>query len=558
MNKENILINFKDYTFYYSQERESPALKNVNLTIEKGNFTVLCGKSGSGKTTLLKHLKSEIKPSGISHGEIILSESLSAKKHEHKIAYVMENPSNQIIMDSVWHEIAFGLENQGVKPKEIERRVAEIANFFGIESWINKRIAELSGGEKQILNLASNMILQPDLLVLDEPTAELDPIARREFLQMLFYAHYETGMTILISEHNLSDLLEVADQAVFLDQGEIVFAGSAQDLTKFLLQENHVYQEVLPVAARVAGLTKTHLERYPISIKEGRYFLEKNVSVNSNSNSTKSKINNFILSTSLNNLNKTYVKRSELEQATILEADRIWYRYNPEDQPVLKETSFRLYENEIFAILGGNGSGKSTLLYLLSQAFQPLKGKIKIKKNKRVAMLGQNPEATFSAESVKKVLTEYQDQFSYHDDEISQIVKRLGIEDLLNRHPFDLSAGEKQRVALAKILLIKPDILLLDEPVKSLDVLNQDILKTIFLELKETMSIVFVTHDLDFTAEIADRCAMIFNNRLIGQAQTKDFFQKNNYFTSTTYRLTRNIVDGCINFSDIEQIFSNM
>lgn len=532
MDQTKPLVEFINYSFYYASNEESPALRNINLSINKGDLLVFCGMSGSGKTTLLRQLKSEIKPRGKTCGQLIFSNYLTGESSKNKIAFVMENPSSQIVMDSVWHELAFGLENQGVKAEEIERRIAEIANFFGIESWINRRSSELSGGEKQILNLASNLVLQPDLLILDEPTAQLDPIARRDFLQMLFYIHNETGLTIVISEHNLSDLLEYADQVVLLDKGELEYAGTAQGITKFLLKNNHEYQAVLPVAAKVSGLWKNKIKTFPISIKEGRDFLE----------------NKILFQNKKDKKDKLIIDKKDV----LLEADRLWYRYGPEEDLVLKETSIKIFENEIFAILGANGSGKSTLLYLLSKAFQPLKGKIKINKSSKIAMLGQNPEATFSADSVDQVLREYQKQFSYGREEIIEITNRLSISSLLNRHPFDLSAGEKQRVALAKILLIEPDILLLDEPVKSLDMLNKKEIRSIFLELKDKMSIIFVTHDLDFTAEVADRCALLFNKKLLGHAKTEEFFQENNYFTTTSYRLTRNILEDCINFSDIQ------
>ncbi|HZJ69238.1 MAG TPA: ATP-binding cassette domain-containing protein [Candidatus Eisenbacteria bacterium] len=548
MDQTKPLVEFINYSFYYPSNGERPALCNINLSINKGDLLVFCGMSGSGKTTLLRHLKSEIRPRGKTCGQLIFSDYLTGESAKNKIAFVMENPSSQIVMDSVWHELAFGLENQGIKAEEIERRIAEIANFFGIESWINRRISELSGGEKQILNLASNLVLQPDLLILDEPTAQLDPIARRDFLQMLFYIHNETGLTIVISEHNLSDLLEYADQVVLLNKGKLEFDGTAQGITKFLLKNNHQYQAVLPVAARMSGFWKNKIEFFPISIKEGRDFLENNLLFQNE----KEKKDELVIDKK--DLVKKPVKNNitRSKKNVLLEADRLWYRYDPEEDLVLKETSIKIYENEIFAILGANGSGKSTLLYLLSKAFQPLKGKIKINKSSKIAMLGQNPEATFSADSVDQVLREYQKQFSYGREEIIEITNRLSISSLLNRHPFDLSAGEKQRVALAKILLIEPDILLLDEPVKSLDMLNKKEIRSIFLELKDKMSIIFVTHDLDFTAEVADRCALLFNKKLLGHAKTEEFFQENNYFTTTSYRLTRNILQDCINFSDIQ------
>ena len=580
MNKQQILIEFRDFSFEYPTSENLPALQNINLQIKAGNLTVLCGMSGSGKTTLLRHLKPELSPAGKKTGDLIFADSLREKNilyNRQKIAYVMQNPSNQIIMDSVWHELAFGLENQGLKVQEIERRIAEIAIFFGIETWIDKKVAELSGGEKQILNLASNMILQPDLLVLDEPTAQLDPIARRDFLQMLFYIHSETGISIVISEHNLNDLLENADHVFFLDEGKLDFSGSAIGLADYLFSNDHSYKTVLPLATQISYLsginqiTEKSLTR-PLSIKQGRDLLKRallyqstktladdqQIDINDKIGIPGGEIKGFSdeIDVPDDAIKSSNLKSEQIEK--ILTVDRVWYRYNPDDDLVLKETSLNIYKNEIFVIMGGNGSGKSTLLYLMSRALKPFKGQIKSAEQRRIAMLGQNPEAVFAQDTVLQVLTEYKQRFANTEQEISDIIDLFDLRDLLQRHPYDLSGGEKQKLALAKVLLIKPDILLLDEPFKSLDVINKQKIKRILLELKQKMSIVIVTHDVDFISEIADRCAMIFNQRIIAQSATTDFFQKNSYFTTTTYRLTRDIIQGCIVFHDLQQKLRNL
>lgn len=543
MNNKQTLINLEDFSFTYPTGNQQPALNKIDLTVEPGTLTVVCGMSGSGKTTLLRQLKPELAPKGQVKGNLEFSEQIINSDQTSKIAFVMQNPANQIIMDSVWHELAFGLENQGIKADEIERRIAEISGFFGIESWIDKKVSELSGGEKQILNLASNMVLQPELLILDEPTSQLDPIARRDFLQMLFYIHNETGTSIIISEHTLDDLLERADQVVFLDKGTIDFTGSATAFSNYLLNNNHPYHKVLPIAAKTSHLfsngTNRLVSEIPLSIKQGRdLLLSEGATFRSEDISTHEKLDK-------NNLDSP---------SKILLADRLWYRYKPQSKLVLKEASLDLYENEIMVIMGGNGSGKSTMLYLLSKALTPLKGKVNITSNKRIAMLGQNPEAVFVGDTVDMVIREYQDRFNNTETEISELVGRLGLDLLLDRHPYDLSGGEKQKVALAKVLLTKPDILLLDEPIKGLDVLNKLEIKRIILELKQKMSIVLVTHDIDFAAEVADRCAMIFNQQAIAISSADDFFQKNSYFTTTTYRLTRDIIPNCIVFDDLLRV----
>lgn len=532
MNKQLSQIQIKDYSFAYAIEPERPVLNQINLEIKPGSFNLFCGPSGSGKTTLLRQMKKELKPKGVEEGSLLFGQEDLA------VAFVLQHPTHQIVMDGVWRELAFGLENLGHGAAEIERRIAEVSNFFGIEEWLEKSVSQLSGGEKQILNLASNIILQPDLLILDEPTTQLDPIARRDFLQMLYYVHQETGLTIVLSEHNLNDVLEWADQVCFLEEGTLSFAGKSVDFVHFLYAQNHTYKEVLPVSSKLFGLD-TEKKEPPLSIAEGRQTLAKYVS------------------------EKTIAVSPQISVETgnrkkIAELKNIWYRYEPDAPLVLKDACLEVFEREILAIVGGNGSGKSTLLYLLSRALSPLKGKIHIKGKPRIALLGQNPETVFAAETVDAVLREFQSRFQNSEEEIRSQVNRFGLAHLLQRHPLDLSGGEKQKVALAKVLLTKPDILLLDEPTNHLDALNKKEIQEILLSLKTDMSIVFVTHDLDFAASTADRVAMLFHKRVVAAAPVREFFQGNSYFTTTTYRLTRDILDGCLVYDDLERAVAEL
>ena len=441
-------------------------------------------------------------------------------------------------MDGVWRELVFGLENLGYGTAEIERRVAEVCNFFGIEEWLDKSVSQLSGGEKQILNLASNIILQPDLLILDEPTTQLDPIARRDFLQMLYYVHQETGLTIVLSEHNLNDVLEWADQVCFLEEGTLSFTGEPVDFVRFLYAQNHIYKKALPVSSKLYDLDRENRES-ALSIAEGRkvlakYVAEKPVPV------------------------MPQISTETGKRKKILELKNIWYRYEPNAPLVLKDACLEVFDREILAIVGGNGSGKSTLLYLLSRALSPLKGKFRIQGKPRIALLGQNPETVFAAETVDAVLREFQSRFQNSEAEIQSLIDRFGLARLLQRHPFDLSGGEKQKVALAKVLLTKPDVLLLDEPTNHLDAINKEEIQEVLLSLKTEMSIIFVTHDLDFAAATADQVAMLFHKKVVASAPVRDFFQGNAYFTTNTYRLTRNILDDCLVYDDLERTVADL
>ncbi len=529
----NKIIQFEDFSFRYPGA-EDDALSQINFSIKKGELVLVCGMSGSGKTTLLRHLKKELTPHGSAKGNVIIAEPLSDDSTQtNKIAFVMQNPKTQIVMNTVWHELAFGLENQGLETEEIERRIAEIANFFGIDEWLEKQVDELSGGEQQILNLASNIILQPEILILDEPTAQLDPIARRDFLNMLYYIHHETGTTIILSEHHLNDLLEHMDKVLFIEEGNVIFDGQPKQFTQYLKQQNHPYLIGLPTASRMEDVLLRYEDgdyskmKNPLSVLEGRRLLEewkRKSSYNDKPHET---------------------KQLTGEGISVLQAKHLWFRYQREEPFILKDLSLEIKSNRILSILGANGSGKSTLLYILCRALKAQKGKLISEKNYRIAMLGQNPEAVFSADTVEKVLLEFQERFSFSREEMLRYANRFGITHLLSRHPYDLSFGEKQRVALIKALLTDPRILLLDEPTKSLDMVNKQILMDILLELKQEMTIVMVTHDIDFAAEVADDCCMLFNKKIISLSPTNDFLQKNTYFTSTMARITRGYLSQC-------------
>ena len=186
MGSLDTILEIKDLCFAYPNE-DVRALNHVSLTIKEGEFIVLCGKSGCGKSTLLSHLKTPLTPHGKRKGEILFKGQpigeMSNREQSHRIGFVLQNPDNQIVTDKVWHELAFGLESLGVPNSEIRIRVAEMASYFGIQGWFYKNVNELSGGQKQLLNLASIMAMHPDILILDEPTSQLDPIAASDFLE---------------------------------------------------------------------------------------------------------------------------------------------------------------------------------------------------------------------------------------------------------------------------------------------------------------------------------------------------------------------------------------
>ena len=207
------LFEIEHLTFAYPTTPDTPCLKDVSLTLEAGEYLALCGKSGSGKTTLLRQLKSVLAPHGKKSGLIRFDdralEDVDAREQAGRIGYVMQDPDSQIVTDKVWHELAFGLESLGCDQRTMRLRVAEMASYFGIQDWFHREVAELSGGQKQLLNLASVMAMQPDVLILDEPTSQLDPIAAADFLNTIARLNRELGTTILLSEHRLENVLPV-------------------------------------------------------------------------------------------------------------------------------------------------------------------------------------------------------------------------------------------------------------------------------------------------------------------------------------------------------------
>lgn len=532
------ILEIKNLSFNYP-EHETLALKNINFTVKSGEFNVICGVSGCGKSTLLRLIKKQLAPFGDISGEILYNsrpmESLEEKTAASDIGFILQNPESQIVTDTVWHELSFGLENLGTKPKTIRRRVAEMASYFGIEGWFHKKTAELSGGEKQLLNLAAVMAMQPKLLLLDEPTAQLDPIAASNFIATLQKLNRELGLTILMVEHRLEEVLPIADNLLLLEGGEIKYFGRPRDIIPFFKENpTHPMYEALPAAARIYSALEKGGE-CPLSVREGRDFIRQNFS-----NETDSL--NF----------EPYLHSSE----KAVELRDVWFRYEKNSPDVLKNTEFSVYKGEHFCILGGNGTGKSTTLGVIAGLLKAYSGKVLINgKNPRdykgnslylrnLALLSQNPEIMFLHKTVREDLYESCKIMNYTNDEseneILKVSKMLGIEHLLYCHPYDLSGGEQQKAALAKILLLEPKILLLDEPTKAIDAASKTVLANIINDLKEqSITIITVTHDVEFAAKTADRCGMFFDGEMTSSATPHEFFSENNFYTTAANRISR-------------------
>lgn len=501
----------------------SNVLSDISFSVDHGEFIVLCGKSGCGKTTLLRLMKSVLAPSGEKSGQIyfdgIRLSEVNAELQASKIGFVLQDVENQLVTDKVWHELAFGLESLGVPTPQIKTRVSEMAEFFGITDWFYKNVADLSGGEKQILNLASVMVMRPEVLILDEPTSQLDPIAASEFLKTVARINRELGTTVILSEHRLEDVLEIADRMVVMDDGRIIADDTPIKVGRKLKELNHNMVSALPTPMRVADV---------LSVREGRIWLEEFRKTNT--------------------VDADRIPKSETikTQNVCIELKNVWFRYEKNEPDVIKGLSFKVNKGEMYAIVGGNGTGKTTTLSLISGINKAYRGKVTV--DGRVSALPQNPQMLFTQKTVKGELLE----MKIPQSETEQIVAFCELERLLERHPYDLSGGEAQRAALAKVLLAKPDILLLDEPTKGLDAHFKEKLADILLQLtKSGVTVIMVSHDIEFCAKYANRCSMFFDGAITATATPRELFSGNTFYTTSANRMAKNVLPEAILAEDI-------
>ena len=525
------ILRTENLSFKYAQE-STAAVSDISLSVNRGEFFLLCGLSGCGKSTLLRLLKPEIAPSGEKSGRVLINNA-DIGEFAPSVGFVMQSPEAQIVTDKVWHELAFGLENTGMKTDEIRRKVAEMANFFGIHTWFREKTSNLSGGQKQLLNLAGIMLMEPEILILDEPTAQLDPIASKTFLQAVLQVNRELGTTIILAEHALEEAFAMATKVAVMDSGKILFTGSACNTAKYIISSQNNMQHALPIAVRMAAEINA-CNDLPITVPDGRNFLL-----------------DLFKDKAMPEMDIANCKIREKE--TVLELKDIWFTYEKEKPPVLRDFSLSVKKGDFFALLGGNASGKTTAIKLLAGSLRAQSGKVKIygknitknKNNKdfnRLAFLPQNPQSLFVYETLLEDL-----QSVGNKNEVEQIAKYLGIKNLLNRHPFDLSGGEMQKAALAKILLRRPKIILMDEPDKGLDSYAKIFLGNILKSLCEKgITILLVSHDVEFCAAFASRCAMVFDGEIISEDIPRSFFGGNKFYTTTVNRITKGIADGII------------
>ena len=548
-------FEIEDLTFSYPTTPDRAALDHVSLKVEKGEYIALCGKSGSGKTTLLRHLKSVLTPHGNRTGEILFDGKPLAetdlREQSSRIGYVMQNPDSQIVTDKVWHELAFGLESLGCDQRTMRLRVAEMASYFGIQDWFDRNVSELSGGQKQLLNLASIMAMQPDVLILDEPTSQLDPIAASDFLNTVRKINLELGTTILITEHRLEDIFHAADRVVVMDEGKIVAVDSPRNVGKLLKEQDSDMFAAMPAPVRIYyGAGEDELQ-VPLTVREGRNWLSE-------------RMEGKEIRVSSLEPEEPYLEPDD----PALELKEVWFRYEKNAPDVLQGVSFSVPRASIFAIVGGNGTGKSTTLKSICGICKPYRGKIYVDGKpldryktselfrSNLAMLPQDPLSLFVKKTVREDLREMLPSGDPEaEKKMMEAAEICEVTRLLDTHPYDLSGGEQQRAALAKVLLTEPKILLLDEPTKGLDNFFKNKFARILKKLRDSgVTVVMVSHDVEFCASHADEVSMFFNGAIVTTNTPRRFFAQNSFYTTAANRMSRHLFKDAITADDVVEL----
>ena len=558
------LLEVKDFSFKYD---DNYVLKDINFEINEGEFVLMCGPSGSGKTTLLNNIKKELKPSGESSGQIIFDniviEDIDKKQSACDIGLIFQNPDAQIVTDTVIQEIAFPLENIGLPTEEIRNRIAEMSTFFGIDKILHENVNNLSGGQKQLVNLCSILVLKPKLLLLDEPTSQLDPIAAYDFLSILRRLNEEFSITIIITEHKLDNVFPFANKVIYLQDGRLKYINDSRNICNDI-KNDEVFKYYMPDVAKINLLLKNKYDSFnevpvALSVREGMQLLNR--------------MEDVINEIPLQSISKVEEKNTE----ELLNVKNLWFGYDKE-KIILNGIDFKVKKGEYLTIIGGNGSGKSTLLKLLAGLIKPIKGKVKYIKNSKISYIHQNPMIQFSEDSVLKELSNVRESkietdFNINpfkkskkkeevktDNEIvlsdyaKELVDYFDIKKLLNNHPYDCSGGEQQKIAFIKALLEKPDIMILDEPTKGLDPISNNKLSKLLKKVNdEGVTIIMTTHDLSFVADNVERCVMIFDGSLQLDTTPTQIFSSNNFYTTFVNRMVKNYLPKAISIKDVKK-----
>ena len=604
------LIEFNNFSFAYMNsdgtESQVKSLDNINLEIDYGDFVLLCGPSGCGKTTLLTNLKKELMPAGRRSGEIKFNGTRIIDMDEISsacdIGYLFQNPDSQIVTDTVIQEIAFPLENIGLPTEEIRNRISEIVAFFGINDILHKNVNELSGGQKQLVNLCSLLVLRPQVLLLDEPMSQLDPIASYEFLSIVRRLNEEFSITVIMSEHKADSIFPFIDKAVFLKEGKIEFVDNAHNICSEVI-DDEIFENYLPAVTKIYNSLSVRYPSLiklntPLSIREGRRCLNTihdDLIKISDSDANSDNLD----SVSLHHINKKYHSQEKSgildkislggNRNALISMNGIYFAYERENL-ILKNVDFELEKGDFVSLIGGNGVGKSTFLQLLVGILKPIKGKVKYKKGIKLAYVHQNPMIHFSKDNVKEEFLEsileskllnnsdvifnketYDNLLKMSNEEFiesdvlnglefdsiefkfKELIEFFDICDLIDKHPYDCSGGEQQKIVIVKALLQNADVLVLDEPTKGLDPISSKNLANILNSLRDNgITILMTSHDLDFVANNCKRCLMLFDKDIQIDDDPKVIFAENNFYTTFVNRMVKDYVPEIVTLDDLK------
>lgn len=550
------LIELERLTFRYALG-DAPVLRDINLQVERGEFLLLCGPSGGGKSTLLRHLKPELWPAGERSGRVLYGgepiETLPRRQSAAEIGLVLQDPENQIVTDVVWHELAFGLENLGADSDVVRRRVAEMASFFGIGHWFRRKTSDLSGGQKQMLNLAAVLTLSPRVLLLDEPLAMLDPLSARAFADMLGRLNRELGLTIVVVSHRVDDLFHLAGRVAFLEAGRLLCCLPPRGLGDFLSAHPQAWPFMpapLRVAHAVGGPERGAL---PLTVREGRAFLQARLA--GRAQGSDAPLHPAPGAAGQN-------EKARRDGPAALACKGASFAFSSGAPRVLRDVSLELRAGELVCLLGENGAGKSTLLRLLAGLARPTGGAVFLggarldrlapaqKWRGHLALLPQETRPLFVCDTL---LEDYRAVSGEAD--ARAMAEQLGLSPLLGSHPYDLSGGEAQRAAIGKLLLTRPSILLLDEPTRGLDAPAREMLAVLLNGFcVQGGAVLLVTHDLEFAASHAGRCLLLFDGEIVCDEPPRAFFAGNYFYTTAASRMARDFAPNAVTCEDVERL----
>lgn len=556
--EQKAVLSCEHVSFCYPRQTDN-AIEDISFSIGEAEFVVLCGQSGCGKTTLLRHFKKNQIPFGTGSGKLYYRgsdlETMDDRESAARIGFVGQNPDTQLVTDKVWHELAFGLENLGVPGEQIRRRTAEIAQYFGMESWFRRPVSELSGGQKQLLNLASVVIMQPDVLLLDEPTAQLDPIGTGRFLDTLRRLNRDLGTAVLLSEQRLEEVVPMADRVLIMHQGHLVADAVPGQCAAKLEAYERDHNEALPIASAMPVAVRVwkacHYRNEassPVSIRQGKSWLADHVRKTGQPGEP--------IKSAVSDRHPCHTAKRAVSE-TALFVDRLCFGYQ-KDQRVLEDFTMRVPKGMLYAVVGGNGSGKSTALKAIMGICKPRRGKVKAAG--KIRFLAQNPKSLFTEltaaeELMAMLLPENGGAGLKEADRTQRVGETLSYLELTaqrEQNPMDLSGGQQQRLALGKLLLTEPDILLLDEPTKGLDGAFKEKLAELLKDLcSKGKTVVLVSHDMEFCARYADQCGLLFDGQLISEGETRAFFRENVFYTTAAQRMSRGVCGDCLLAEDI-------